>query len=323
MADRAARDGNVDGLVRDLGMLAEPVRIRLVALLAQDELGVGELCRVLQLPQSTVSRHLKALQVAGWVTRRSEGTSGWYRRRARRASRRRGPALGGRRRCVRREPASLQDRERLAAVLASREPDAFFGRMHGEWDGLRRELFGDRFLLPALTALLPSAWTVADLGCGTGPALVELAPVVHKVIGVDREPRMLDLARARVAGLTNVELRQGTLDALPLADAEADAALCVLVLHHVEQPRNRAFAEARRALRPGGVLAVVDMVAHERRDWQLSMGHRHLGFGPDVLERHARRGGLRVRSYRALPPEADAQGPALFAAVLDARTSAG
>jgi ArsR family transcriptional regulator len=312
----------VEGVVRDLGMLADPVRIRLLALLSSDELGVGELCRVVQLPQSTVSRHLKALQVAGWVVRRSEGTSGWYRADLPSLppeGRRLWDLVGG---AFAPSDQAREDRDRLAAVLASREPDAFFGRMHGEWDALRRDLFGERFLLPAMASLLPPEWTVADLGCGTGPALVELAPVVRRVIGVDREPRMLDLARDRTASLPNVELRHGTLDHLPLADGEIDAALCVLVLHHVEHP-HRAFAEARRALRPGGTLVVVDMVAHERRDWQLSMGHRHNGFGPDVLEQHAQRGGMRLRAYRAMPPEADARGPALFAAVLDGGTAPG
>lgn len=303
----------MDEVVRDLSVLAEPVRIRLLALLEQQELGVGELCRVLQLPQSTVSRHLKALQVGGWVRRRSEGTSGLYRADAD------GPDPVGRRlwQVVRdaydEGPQRAEDDARLAALLEQRSEEGFFGRVGGEWDALRRNLFGDGFLLPALAALLHEDQVVADLGCGTGPALVELAPVVRRVIGVDREPRMLEAAATRTRDLPNVELRRGGLESLPLEDREIDAALCVLVLHHVAD-LSRAFQEVRRSLVPGGRLVVVDMAAHARTDWIQSMGHRHLGFERGPLEALAREAGLELRRFRALPPAPEAQGPPLFVA---------
>lgn len=305
----------MDDLLRDLGVLSEPARIRLLAVLEREELGVGELCRVVQLPQSTVSRHLKALQVAGWVRRRAEGTSGRYRAHPDGVdpTRRRlwdvvRDAHGATR-------LADEDRLRLEAVLASRHDGAtFYGRMHAEWDGLRRTLFGDQFLLSAAAALVPADWTVTDLGCGTGPALPELAPAVTRVIGVDREPAMLEAAAERVRGLPNVELRQGGLEALPLADAEAHAALCVLVLHHVVDLA-AAFAEVRRVLVPGGRLVVVDMVAHDREDWRQAMGHVHLGFERDFLSRNAVAGGLEPASFRGLPPAPDAHGPPLFVAL--------
>jgi 2-polyprenyl-3-methyl-5-hydroxy-6-metoxy-1,4-benzoquinol methylase len=306
----------MDELVRDLALLSEPVRIRLLANLEREELGVGELCRVVQLPQSTVSRHLKALQVAGWIRRRAEGTSGLFRAEV--------EAVAPERRRlweVVRDAhlATLQaeeDRLRLVAVVASRaDGETFFTRMHGEWDALRRTLFGESFLLPAIASLLPAEWTVADLGCGTGPALVELAPVVRRVIGVDREEKMLEAAAERVRGLSNVELRQGGLEALPLDDGEIDAATCTLVLHHVPDVR-AVFTEIRRALVPGGRCAVVDMVAHDRGDWRHTMGHAHLGFDRDSLETLARGAGLSLPSFRLLPPAPEAQGPPLFVAVL-------
>ncbi|MEQ1569514.1 MAG: metalloregulator ArsR/SmtB family transcription factor, partial [Myxococcota bacterium] len=251
---------------RDLGILSEPVRVRLLALLSRQELGVGELCRVVQLPQSTVSRHLKVLQVAGWIRRRSEGTSGLFRIDDAAVD-----PVGWRLWEVVRDvhDASRQFEEdlvRLEVVLATRtEPGTFFGRRHAEWDALRRELFGDQFLGAALAALVPPDWVVADLGCGTGPVLVELAPWVARVIGFDREPKMVEAAAARVREWPNAEVQLAALEDLPLPDAAVDAATCMLVLHHVDDP-TQVFREAARVLRPGGVLVVVDMVAHDRED---------------------------------------------------------
>jgi ArsR family transcriptional regulator len=309
----------MDTVSRDLGVLAEPVRVRLLALLEHQELGVGELCRVVQLPQSTVSRHLKALQVAGWIRRRAEGTSGLFRV---------DPAsvdpvgwklwevvrdahAGGRQ--------ADEDAVRLEAVLASRsETASFFGRRHAEWDALRRELFGDAFLGPALLALIPRDHVVADLGCGTGPVLAELAPVVARVMGFDREPRMVEAALDRVRDHANVSVHLAALEDLPIGDASVDAATCVLVLHHVEDPAD-VFREAGRVLKPGGTLAVVDMVAHDREDWARTMGHLHLGFDPAALAALAKEEGLVRPVIRMLPPAADAQGPPLFLLVLNRR----
>lgn len=307
---------DMETVTRDLAVLSEAVRIRLLAILEREELGVGELCRVIQLPQSTVSRHLKVLQVAGWIRRRAEGTNGMFR-----VDRQAVDPVGWRLWEVVREAwlPSLQfdeDQVRLAAVLASRtEAASFFGRRHAEWDTLRRELFGEGFLPAGLAALLPSHWTVADLGCGTGPALVELAPVVQRVVGIDREPRMVETARARTADLPNVEVHQGGLEDLPLGDAEIDAATCMLVLHHVPDPV-AALREVRRVLRPDGRLVIIDMIAHDREDWAHAMGHRHLGFDERTLAGFAAGGGLRLTSQRALPPAPEAQGPPLFLAVL-------
>ena len=110
-------------------------------------------------------------------------------------------------------PHVVEDVERLEAVLEARSVDShtFFGRMHAQWDALRTELFGTSFILPALLGLLPGDPVVAELGCGTGPNLVALAPVASRVIGIDREARMLDAARQRVEGIPNVELRQAVL----------------------------------------------------------------------------------------------------------------
>jgi ArsR family transcriptional regulator len=214
-----------------------------------------------------------------------------------------------------------EDRLRLDAVLAERrEPSSFFDRRYAEWDAMRKELFGDDFLSSALIALLPRDHVVADLGCGTGLALVQLAPVVGRVLGFDREPKMVEVAQSRVRGLPNVEVRLASLEALPIPDHILDAATCMLVLHHVEAPAE-VFREAARALKPGGTLVVVDMVAHDREDWARGMGHLHLGFDPRALAAEAEEEGLATISARSLPPAPEAQGPPLFLLALRARAT--
>jgi ubiquinone/menaquinone biosynthesis C-methylase UbiE/DNA-binding transcriptional ArsR family regulator len=295
-----------------LSTLAEPVRVRLLAVLEQEEMGVGELTRILQLPQSTVSRHLKALQTAGWVRRRSEGTSSWYRMDATVP-----PSAHQVWAVVQADFAAShtfdEDRARAAVALAARRMDSqtFFGQMHDQWDQLRTELFGSAFALPTLLSLLPGDLTVADLGCGTGEALGWLAPVVTRVIGVDREQRMLDAAAERTRALDNVDLRLGGLESLPLGDGEVDAVLVMLVLHHVPD-LNRAFQELRRVLRRGGTAVILDMQAHDRESYQLAMGHAHLGFEVDKLSELAKTVDLATIAHRTLTPDPDANGPPLF-----------
>jgi ArsR family transcriptional regulator len=180
---------------------------------------------------------------------------------------------------------------------------------------VRKELFGDGYVLPALLALLPPGQTIADLGCGTGAMLPLLAPVCAQVIGVDREAAMLAVAEERAAGLSNVELRRGLLDALPFPDASVDLALCQLVLHHVRELAP-VFAEVRRILAPGGRWVILDMVEHDREEYRDTMGHQHLGFSEPTTRTLAESAGLAVSAWRVLPPDSAAHGPALFVAVL-------
>lgn len=310
-------DPDQSGIFAHLAVLSEPIRARILRVLEQEELGVGELCRVLQLPQSTVSRHLKVLLVHGWLHRRTEGPSARVSLAADTLDSEAARVWP----LVRDDAGSAltaaEDLARLVSVLAQREVDskAFFGRVAARWDALRDELFGQAFTLPTLLSLVPPDWTVVDLGCGTGETVARLAPVVRRVIGVDQEANMLDAARARVAGHDNVELLAGDLGALALPDACADAALLLLVLHHLPDPA-AALTEARRVLRPGGLVVVLDMVAHDRDEYRQTMGHRHLGFTPEAARGHAAAAGLTVLDLARLPPDPAAQGPALFVARL-------
>jgi SAM-dependent methyltransferase len=298
-----------------LGTLSEPVRLRLLRLLEAEELTVGEVARVVQLPQSTVSRHLKTLGDAGWLAKRSEGTATLYRmvlddlgvwERSVWVAVREGLGDG---------PEVREDSRRLKGVLAARRLDsqAFFGRVAGEWDDVRNELFGRGFTALALMALLPRDWTVADVGCGTGNIAELLSPWVKRVVAVDRSEPMLEAARKRLSGAKNVEFVAGEASNLPLKTGSVDAAVSVLVLHHLAEPGS-ALREMARVVRPGGAVLVVDMVEHGREEYRRTMGHVHLGFERARVEGWFADAGLVDVKWAPLPSDPEARGPGLFAA---------
>jgi ubiquinone/menaquinone biosynthesis C-methylase UbiE len=302
-------------ILDQLASLADSTRSRILLLLDGQELSVSELCNVLQLPQSTVSRHLKALSDAGWVSGRAEGTSNVYAmsREARQPSSHRLWSLV--REQVGASPAAMQDQRRLQAAMASRRSRSveFFTSSAGQWDRMRDEMFGNRFHLAALAALLDADATMGDLGCGTGQVSEAIAPFVARVIGVDSSAPMLQAAQSRLQNQTNVELRRGELEALPIDDNLLDVATVMLVLHHVPEPA-RALAEVARVLKPGGRLVLVDMLPHDRENYRQQMGHVWLGFSGEHVERLLADAGFERRRLVPLPADPKVKGPALFAA---------
>jgi ArsR family transcriptional regulator len=295
--------------------LADPTRARTLRLVERQELSVADLCAVLQLPQSTMSRHLKVLADEGWVSARADGTSRLYRL-----------AIDGLEPSARRlwslvrdetaaTPLAEQDDRRLEGVLAERQTrsQAFFASSAGQWDRLRREMYGDRFDLQALAGLLDADWTVGDLACGTGQVTTALAPFVRRVIAVDRSRAMLAAARKRLGAAEHVDLRQGTLEALPIDDRTLDAAVICLALHYVSDPL-AALRETARVLRPGGRVLVIDLLEHERQEYRQAMGHVWLGFGRDQMTGWLAEAGFENARVLPLPAASQAQGPALLAA---------
>lgn len=298
-----------------MSSLADATRARILRVLERGELTVAELCAVLQLPQSTVSRHLKVLADDQWVQRRREGTSSLYRMVADALD----PAARRLWLLLREQGAGdaivEQDAQRLQRVLVERQTrsQAFFSSAAGQWDKLRTELFGERFDLHALAGLLDSDWTVGDLGCGTGQITEALAPFVKKVVAIDSGGAMLTAARKRLKPFDNVELRAGDLAALPIDDATLDAAVVYLVLHHLSDPAI-VLREVHRVLKPGGRVLLVDMTRHDREEYRQQMGHVWFGFDEKQLTAWLRDAGFIQPRYIPLPIEPTAKGPALFAA---------
>jgi ubiquinone/menaquinone biosynthesis C-methylase UbiE/DNA-binding transcriptional ArsR family regulator len=298
-----------------MAALADPIRCRILLPLERHELTVNEICSVLQLPQSTVSRHLKTLADDGWVISRRDGTSRFY-----------GMAMleldpGAQRLwpLIREQIAGTngaeQDERRLKSVLAKRrsKSEEFFASASGQWDHLRAELFGDRFHLHALLALIEPTLVVGDLGCGTGQVSELIAPHVAKVIAVDGSDDMVQAARKRLKGLHHVDVRRGDMEALPLDDAHLDAAVVALVLHHVPEPP-RALAEMHRVLKRGGRVMIVDMLPHDRVEYQQQMGHVWLGFAEKTMKKYLEAAGFEKPSITPLPADEAAKGPGLFVA---------
>lgn len=302
-------------ILERLSALGDETRTRILALLERSELTVTELASVLQASQPTVSRHLKTLAGEGWVEARVDGRNRHYRMassldepaRALWAIVRAEIGEGG---------VYATDAERAREVLKYRRLRSaeFFASAAERWDEVRKELFGSAAGLTPLLGLLDEDWTVADLGTGTGALAETLAPFVSRVIGVDRSKQMLDAAKHRLGDASNVELREGELEALPIADGAVDVAVLALVLHYVVDPP-AVLAEVRRVLGPGGRLLLVDMRPHDRGGmYGQEMGHVWPGFESGRVEAWLRDGGYERVRIVALPPDPDATGPLLFLA---------
>jgi ArsR family transcriptional regulator len=286
--------------------LGDPVRLRLLHLLSLEELTVNELVRILDLPQSSVSRQLSVLREQGLLSSRPVGPATYYRTNLE-------AEVGNGETKLRDSLTDLlkttqlapADQRALERAFAAREVpgEQFFDRIGLGWDTLREECFGPAFHLEAMLALLPAEWTVADLGTGTGYLLPILARHFAQVIGIDNSRPMLDLAQRRVedAGLsTKVELRDGALETLPLADGSVDLAIAMLMLHHLPDVP-AALAEVRRVLRPGGKLLVVEIHEHQNEPFRVRMADRRAGIAPAQLSAWLQATGLEPVSTWDLP----------------------
>ncbi len=308
-------ESTAEPLLARLESLADPARLRLLALLDGEELGVGELAEIVQLPQSSVSRHLKVLNDLGWIVSRSERTANLYTMangELPAAARSLWAVTKGE---IEGWSTLAHDRLRLERRLAARSQDGrgFFAGVAEQWQTVRAELYGRVFGEAAITALLPRDWVVADLACGAGDLTVRLAPRVARVVAVDASREMLAAAKRRTKGLANVELHRADLAALPLPDASCDAALVILALTHVAEP-SAALAEMARILKPGGRAVIVDLLRHDRDEFRRKMGQLRNGFGADELTSLLETAGFESTDCAPLPPEAEAKGPALLLA---------
>ncbi|MGA0605390.1 ArsR/SmtB family transcription factor [Phenylobacterium sp. VNQ135] len=283
----------------------EPTRLRILALLAREELAVLELCRVLDQSQPRVSRHLKLLAEAGLVERFPDGAWVFYR------LVQEGYAGELAAEILRRvdlaDAALMRDAERLIAVQAERAADAgeYFARNAARWDEIRSLYVAEA---DVESAILKAAGQgpfrrLVDLGTGAGRMLTLLGPRADQALGLDLSQQMLNIARAQVAqaGLERCELRHGDIFGTRLPDESADLVVVHQVLHYLGDPA-AAVKEAARITAPGGRLLIVDFAPHNLEFLREQHQHRRLGFSDAEIKRWLADGGLNRMAAETLPP---------------------
>jgi ubiquinone/menaquinone biosynthesis C-methylase UbiE/DNA-binding transcriptional ArsR family regulator len=294
-----------EGLVEALKAMADPLRLRILAVLGHEELAVGELAEVLAISQPRVSHHLRMLREAGLVRVRREGAWTFCSLETPSPG---GPADGllqALEHALGPEGPDQADRGRLEWVLSARRERtrSFFDAAAGRWESLEPRFEGSGLRQQALSMLLGEGLVLADIGCGTGFMAGELARRAAKVILIDPSAAMLERARAGLdRNLTaRVEFRVGELERLPLAAGEVDGAFANLVLHHVSDLA-ATLAELARVVRPGGTLVVSDLLPHEE-DWlREEQADLRLGLEPAKLATLALKAGF---AEAAAEPAAD------------------
>src|SRR3990167_1474436 len=291
--------------VEVLRAAGEPTSLRMLALLAREELAVLALCRVLDQSQPRVSRHLKLLAEAGLVERFPDGAWVFYRL-----------VTGAHARQLVDEtlalidPAALglaRDAERLQSVRGERSAEAgeYFARNAARWDEIRSLYVSETAVEDALhQAAGPGPFKrLVDLGSGTGRMLTLLGPQAEHALGLDLSQQMLNIARRNTAeaGLTNVELRHGDIFDTRLPEAGADLVVVHQVLHYLGDPA-AAVKEAARIVAEGGRLLIVDFAPHTLEFLREQHQHRRLGFSEPEMERWLNEAGLSKVRAAALPP---------------------
>lgn len=291
--------------VTRLKALADPSRLRILALLEDEELTVGELTEILGMTQSRVSGHLGVLREAGLVRDRRQGTSAFYslvedgeEAETWRAVSATVPEL----------EESSTDRQRLAETLRRRRERSreFFDRAAAAWDEDRSESLGTGAGVFALAGLVPRGMRVLDLGTGTGGLLPLLARHVDRVVAVDLSRGMLDRARDRLTGpgAGSAEFLRADAERLPLADGSVDGVVANMILHHLSHPEV-VLHEVARVLAPGGRGVIVDFESHAERWLMEEEGHRWAGFDPVQIAGWCVDAGLDVPEFVRVPtPEA-------------------
>ena len=307
---RSIAAADVPTVLTALRAAGESTRLRILALLAQGELTVSELCRILGQTQPRVSRHLKLLVDAQLLDRHSEGTSAFY------ASTRVEPGRTMLQAVLAlvdsNDPTIAGDRRRLDEIRADRAEAAgqYFERIAELWDGVRSLHVADTEVEAALLAVADQhrvdgmpIGSLLDIGTGTGRVLELFAGRVDRGLGIDSSKAMLNLARSNLtaAGHDHLSVRHGNIYALDVPPGAYDLAVLHHVLHFLYQPR-AAITAAAAALRPGGLLIVVDFAPHQLESLRTDHAHRHLGFTDDEVANWCRQAGFGHLSATHLVP---------------------
>jgi len=284
-----------------LKVFADATRVRLLALLAREELTVAELSAITQLAQPRVSTHLAKLKEAGLVRDRRAGVSAYYRfdednldtvQRELWRSLRDGSD----------DPLLRQDAERVASVLANRAADQNWAdSVAGDME--RHYSPGRTWEALARTALpLLETGDVLDIASGDGVLAELLSPHANRYICIDTSARVVAAAGERLRRFPNVEVREGDMHALPFKDASFDLVVLMHALTYSTKPA-QAVSEAARVLRRGGRLLLSSLGKHEHRSVVEAYGHVNLGFSEKELRKFAEKAGLEIANAETVTRE--------------------
>jgi len=247
-----------------LRLLADPTRLRLLLLLEQEELSVAELQQILSMGQSRISSHLAQLKRAGVVADRRAGKNVYYGANHNGQSAQQERVAEITRLLARELPETSRDRTSLKLVLHKRQDKArkYFDELAGKFGRSYVPGRSWKALAHTFISLLPPL-TVADLGAGEGTLSQLLAKNARRVIAIDNSPKMVEFGSqlARKHGFKNLEYRLGDIEDPPIAKNSVDLAILSHALHHAIHPQ-RAVTAARRILRRGGRLVILDLLSH-------------------------------------------------------------
>ena len=271
--------------LKTLRILADPTRLRLIALLEQAELSVNEMQEITHMGQSRISTHLGLMQESALLVSRREGKRMFYQLNKTLSDQTRDLltlALRG----TSEIPEAQADRTNLRRIVERRQNQAkvYFDQVAGRFDrsygpGRSWQAFGHLLL-----QILPEL-EIADLGSGEGLLAELLALRAKRVIGVDNSPKMVEFGtrKAKENGLTNLEFRLGDLAHPPIEDNAVDLVVLSQALHHTESPA-AAITSSYRILRPGGKVVVLDLLRHEFDEARNLYGDLWLGFDESELQ---------------------------------------
>jgi ubiquinone/menaquinone biosynthesis C-methylase UbiE/DNA-binding transcriptional ArsR family regulator len=290
----------MDEVLAALRAVAEPTRLRLLAVCARGELTVSDLVQVLGQSQPRVSRHLKLLCEAGLLDRFREGNWVFYRLARTPLAR----LLAGL--VPENDATAALDAERLAAIKRARAEAAaaYFRTNAARWDEIRSLHVDEGEVEAALIRLLPDHGVrdLLDIGTGAGRRARSCGPRVQHAVGIDLSREMLAVARVNIerAGLRHGSVRQADMYQLPFPGGSFDAVVIHQVLHYAERP-SAVIAEAGRVLRPGGHLLVTDFLPHDLEQLRSEHAHRRLGFADREVEAWFEAAGLAAETPVHLP----------------------
>ena len=298
-------------LVGVLKAAGEGTRLRLLALLADGDHSVKDLTEILKQSQPRVSRHLKLLADAGLIQRNAEGAWAYYGL----AEDGDGAALAQWliERIDHRDADRRRDIERQQAVRSSQQALAteYFAKVASSWDLLKTLHVPEEAVEAAVVEALGGRKvdTLIDLGTGTGRMLELLSGSYKRGIGLDSSREMLAVARSRLAssGIAHAQVRLGDIGDPDVVVGPADVIVIHQVLHYFDDP-GRMLAQARRLLKPGGEMIIVDFAPHNLEFLRSEHAHRRLGLSQGQMSGWAAAAGLDIAGTREFPSQDNENG---------------